>query len=88
MKYKKMLKEKATDSDGTNTSGKSDQVGVIEEADEYLCDVLMAESAKKKYSDAWLLDTGCTYHMYPKKEWFSTYKPYDRGSILMGNGAV
>jgi len=28
--------------------------------------------------------TTCT----PKREWFSTYKPYDGGSILMGNDAV
>jgi len=54
MKYKKMLKRKGDkDSDGTNTSGKSDQVGVIEEADEYLCDVLTAESGKYKHSYAW-----------------------------------
>jgi len=48
----------------------------------------MAESEKAKYSDVWLLDSGCTYHMYPKKEWFSTYKLYDGGSVLMENDVV
>ena len=43
---------------------------------------------KSKYSDAWLLDSGCTYHMWPKREWFSTYNPYDKGSVLTGNDAV
>ena len=38
MKYKKMLKRKCDkDSDGTSTSGKSDQAGVVEEADEDSC---------------------------------------------------
>jgi len=36
---------------------------------------LTVESEKDKYSDAWLLDSGYTYHICPKREWFSTYKP-------------
>ena len=79
-----ILKRKGRkDSDGASTSGKSNQAGVVEEADEDSCDVLTAESGKDKYSDAWLLDSGCTYHMRPKREWLSTYKLYDGGSILM-----
>ena len=89
MKYKEMLKKKRhKDSDGVSTNGKSDQAEVIEEVDEDSCDVLMAESGKGKYSDAWLLDSGCTYHMCPKREWFSTYKLYDGGFVLMGNDAM
>jgi len=35
MKYKEMLKRKGgKDSDGASTSGKSDQVGIVKEADE------------------------------------------------------
>ena len=64
-----MLKRKGDkDSDGASTSRKSNQVGVIEEVDEDLCDVLTAESGKGKYSEAWLLDSGCTYHMCLKRE--------------------
>jgi len=89
MKYKEMLKRKGgKDSDGVSTSGKSDQAGVVKEADENSCDVLTAESGKDKYSDAWLLDSRCTYHMCSKREWFSTYKPYDGGSILKENDAM
>ena len=59
-----MLKMKGgKNSDGTSTNRKSDQVGVVEEADEDSCDVLIAESGKGKYSNAWLLDSGCTYYM-------------------------
>jgi len=89
MKYKEMLKRKSDkDSDGANTRGKSDQAGVVKKTDENSCDILTAESGKSKYSDAWLLDSGYTYNMCPKREWFSTYKPYDGGSILMGNDTV
>ena len=68
MKYKEMLKRKGgKNSEGASTSGKLYQARVVEEADEDLCDVLTAESGKDKYSDAWLLDSGCTYHMCPKR---------------------
>ena len=53
MKYKEMMKKKDDkDSDRVSTNRKSDQAGVVEEADEDSCDVLMAESGKGKYSDA------------------------------------
>ena len=55
MKYKKILKRKGgKDSDGASISGKSDQAGVVKKADENLCDVLTAESEKRKYSDAYV----------------------------------
>jgi len=69
MKYKEMLKRKGgKDSDGASINRKSDQTGVVEEANEDLCDVLMTETGKGKYSNTWLLVSGCTYHMCPKKE--------------------
>ena len=89
MKYKEMLKRKGgKDSDGASNSGKSDQARTVEETDEDSCNVFMAESGKDKYSYAWLLDSGCTYYMCPKREWFSTYKSYDGGSVLIGNDVV
>ena len=67
MKYKEMLKRKGDkDSEGASTSGKSDQTGVDEEADEDSCAVSTAKLGKGKYSDAWLLDSGCTYHCTQK----------------------
>ena len=56
MKYKEMRKKKGSrDSDGA--SGKIDQAEVIEQADGDPCDVLIVDSEKDKYSDAWLLDS-------------------------------
>ena len=40
---------------------------------------------RQRFSDAWLLDSECTYHMCSKNEWFSTYEPFERGKVLMGN---
>ena len=64
-----MLKRKGVkDSDGVSSIGKSDQAEVVEETDENSCDVLMGKSGKGKYSDGWLLDSGCIYHVCPKRE--------------------
>ena len=82
-----MLKKKC----GKNfdrASRKADQVRVVKQADEDPCDVFTTQSGKVKYSDAWLLGSGCTYHMCSKREWFSTYKSYDGGSVLMENDIV
>jgi len=65
-----MLNKKGgKNSDGASTSGKSEQPGVVEEAYENPCDILTPQSGKEKYSDAWLLNSGCTYYMCVKREW-------------------
>ncbi|KAK2975121.1 hypothetical protein RJ640_023576 [Escallonia rubra] len=33
----------------------------------------------------WILDTGCSYHMCPNRDWFSIYRSFDGGKVLMGN---
>ncbi|KAK3020186.1 hypothetical protein RJ639_047130 [Escallonia herrerae] len=33
----------------------------------------------------WILDTGCSYHMCPNRDWFVTYRSFDGGKVLMGN---
>ncbi|XXG45985.1 hypothetical protein AAC387_Pa02g0930 [Persea americana] len=35
--------------------------------------------------DEWILDSGCFYHMCPNRDWFTTYKEINDGSVLMGN---
>jgi len=36
-------------------------------------------------SDAWVLDSACSYHMTPKRDWFTTYQSISGGEVLMGN---
>ncbi|KAK2970311.1 hypothetical protein RJ640_017042 [Escallonia rubra] len=33
----------------------------------------------------WILDTGCSYHMCPNRDWFATYRSLDGGKVLMRN---
>jgi len=66
--------------------GNDDYAGVVEDMDP--CNVLTAESGGGKISERWLLDSGCTYHMCPRREWFNTYKTVEGGSVRMGNDSV
>ncbi|KAK8944625.1 hypothetical protein KSP39_PZI007680 [Platanthera zijinensis] len=36
-------------------------------------------------TDTWIMDTGCSYHMCPNIEWFTSFRQCDSGRVLMGN---
>ncbi|KAH9668961.1 Integrase catalytic domain-containing protein [Citrus sinensis] len=40
---------------------------------------------RKRLSDVWLIDSGATWHMTSRREWFHTYEPISGGSVYMGN---
>ena len=47
--------------------------------------VLSVSTVRPK--DDWILDSGCTHHVTPNREFFSTYEPIDGGDVLMGKDA-
>jgi len=49
--------------------------------------VLFATSTERGSDSDWILHSGCTYHMCPHKDWFSTYDPVDSIVVHMGNNA-
>lgn len=38
-------------------------------------------------SEEWILDSGCSYHMCPNKDWIANYQSLNGGKILLGNNA-
>lgn len=40
---------------------------------------------RKQFSDVWLLDSGATWHMTSRREWFHKYEPISGGSVHMGD---
>ncbi|KAK2975045.1 hypothetical protein RJ640_021054 [Escallonia rubra] len=40
------------------------------------------------FSTEWFLDSACSFHMCPHKEWFDCLTPCDGGTVLMGNDVV
>ena len=38
--------------------------------------------------DEWILDSGCTFHMTPRRDWFVEYKEINGRKVLMGNNVA
>ena len=64
------------------SSGKVD-IASVDEGESEDADVLIA--ADKKSSGEWILDSGCSFHMCPHKDFFVTFKSIDGGKVLLGN---
>ena len=68
-----------------------ESVSVVEETSddsEVGADLLSISSGNNVLLESWVLDSTCSYHMTPKKDWFDTYKPYNGGMVQMGNNAT
>ncbi|KAH9762947.1 hypothetical protein KPL70_001004 [Citrus sinensis] len=64
------------------STGKAD-IASVDEGGSEDADVLIA--ADKKSSGEWILDSGCSFHMCPHKDFFVTFKSIDGGKVLLGN---
>ena len=45
------------------------------------CEAAISTESRKKFSDVWILDSGATYHMTSRREWFHHYEPILGGSV-------
>ncbi|KAG8486050.1 hypothetical protein CXB51_019370 [Gossypium anomalum] len=53
-----------------------------ENGDDFL---LVSTNKNSKLMSEWILDSGCSFHMCPNREWFSTYSSIEGGVVRMGN---
>lgn len=51
-------------------------------------DLVLTANEQTHHTDVWVLDSGASFHICPKREWFSTYEQVDGGNVLTANGAV
>jgi len=75
--------------DTKNKEGLSKSVNVVEEEDLESGDkdMFYVSSSSDHLTDSWILDSTCSYHMTPNKNWFDTYRLVNFGSVLRGNDA-
>ncbi|KAG8499853.1 hypothetical protein CXB51_006283 [Gossypium anomalum] len=67
--------------------GKTISNACVAEHDEE-SDFSLVGMAMACHTDEWILDSGCTYHMCPNKDWFFTLKELEDGVVLMGNDSA
>ncbi|KAL0459208.1 UNVERIFIED_CONTAM: Retrovirus-related Pol polyprotein from transposon TNT 1-94 [Sesamum latifolium] len=75
-KLKKQADEKRDD------SSKSTKVVQNDSSDCSDGDML---SVSTNIVDAWILDSGCSYHITPNREWFTSYRSGNSGSVYLGD---
>ncbi|KAK9169101.1 hypothetical protein Syun_001241 [Stephania yunnanensis] len=49
------------------------------------CEAATTTKSRKRFSDAWIIDSGATYHMTSRREWFHHYEPILGGSVYSCN---
>ncbi|GJX34505.1 gag-pol polyprotein [Tanacetum coccineum] len=68
---------------GLNTSYPQGNVAsTSEDGNALCCEAVVANESRKRFADVWLFDTGATFHMTARREWFHQYKP------IFGGGSV
>ena len=45
----------------------------------------MASFSTHVDNEAWLVESGASFHKTPHKEWFCEYKRYDGGNVFLGD---
>ncbi|KAG8486119.1 hypothetical protein CXB51_019467 [Gossypium anomalum] len=75
--------------EATNQKGKQlENSGEADVVEDYSDGELLVTSVNdSKVSKEWILNSGCTFHMSPNRDWFTTYEMVSEGDVLMGNNA-
>ena len=63
----------------------SKSVNVVQNDDAECSDGDMLSVSTTQFTDAWILDSGCSYHIMPNREWFTTYRSANSGSVYLGD---
>jgi len=80
--YKRDCKSKAPDKGKRSDDAPSTEVKTaLNEGG----DVYLASSSTHVDHEAWLIDSGASFHFTPHREWFYEYEKYDGGDFFLGD---
>jgi hypothetical protein len=82
--YKKQCRSKVEKKKGSEESSSTEEKTSKEERG----DVYLASSSTHAYQEAWLIESGASFHMNPHREWFCEYEKYDGGIVFLGNDST
>jgi hypothetical protein len=51
-------------------------------------DVYLASSSTHANHEAWLVESGASFHMNPHREWLCEYERYDGGNVFLGDDST
>jgi len=71
---------------GERKDGSSSSANLVEQ-DSDDGDMLSVSATSDHLADSWILDSACSFHVTPNREWFDTYRSVNCGNVRMGNDA-
>eukprot|EP00253_Pinus_taeda_P030595 PITA_30595 len=80
--YKRDCKSKAPDKENGFDEAPSAEVKTISDEGG---DVYLASSSTHVDHEAWLIDSGASFHFTPNREWFCEYEKYDGYDVFLGD---
>ncbi|KAG8491179.1 hypothetical protein CXB51_014423 [Gossypium anomalum] len=81
-KLQNKIKRKAANQKGKQSEN-SGEAAIV--ADYSNGELLIASVNDSKVREEWILDSGCTFHMSPNRDCFTTYETVSEGVVLIGN---
>jgi hypothetical protein len=82
--YKKQCRSKVEKKKGYEESSSTKEKTSKEEGG----DVYLASSRTHVDHEAWLIDSGASFHMTPQREWFYEYEKFDGGNVFLANDST
>jgi hypothetical protein len=68
--------------------GSSKSANVVEDnSDDADGDMLSVVSTSEHHVDSWILDSACSFHVMPNRDWFDTYMSVNSSIVTIDNGA-
>ncbi|KAG8493115.1 hypothetical protein CXB51_010427 [Gossypium anomalum] len=83
-KLQNKIKREAANQKGKQPE-KSSEANIVEDYSN--SELLVASVNNSKVSEEWILDSGCTFHISPNQDWFTTYETVSKVVVLIGNNA-
>ncbi|KAE8679209.1 Retrovirus-related Pol polyprotein from transposon TNT 1-94 [Hibiscus syriacus] len=68
-----------------NFNPQSNTANTSDDGDALCCEASTTVEGRKRFADIWLIDSGATYHMTSRREWFHHYEPVSGGSVYSCN---
>jgi hypothetical protein len=82
--YKKQCRSKVEKKKGSKESFSTEENTSKEEGG----DLYLASSSTHADHEAWLIESGASFHMNPHREWFYEYEKYDGGNVFLSNDST
>ncbi|KAE8718737.1 hypothetical protein F3Y22_tig00109992pilonHSYRG00051 [Hibiscus syriacus] len=68
-----------------NSNPQGNTANTSDDGDALYCEASTTVERRKRFADIWLNDSGATYHMTSRREWFHHYEPVSGGSVYSCN---